>query len=40
LSAFRNVHIKGSENFDLQPCVSTSKQKPNTTKQSLELRIV
>jgi len=40
LSAFRNVHHKGTEIFDLQSCVSTSKDKPNTTKESLELRIV
>jgi len=39
LSAFRNVHHKGSKNLDLQSCVSTSKEKPNTTKESLELRI-
>jgi len=40
LSAFRNVHHKGSKNFALQSCVRTSKEKPNTTKESLELRIV
>jgi len=39
LSAFRNVHHKGYINFDLQSCVSTSKEKTNTTKESLELRI-
>jgi len=32
LSAFRNLHHKGSKNFDLRSCVSTSKEKPNTTK--------
>jgi len=40
LSAFRNVHDKGSKNFDLHFCVSTPKKKLNTTKESLELRIV
>jgi len=40
LSAFRNVHHKGSKNFDLKSCVSTSKVKTSTTKESLELRIV
>jgi len=42
LSAFRNVglHHKGSKNFDLQSCVSTSTEKPNTSKESLELRMV
>jgi len=40
LSAFPNVHHKGSRSFDLQSCVSTSKEKPNTTKESLELTIV
>jgi len=40
LSAFRNVHHKGSKNYDLHSCVSTSKEKQNTTKESLELRIV
>jgi len=39
-SAFRNVHHKGSKNFYLQSCVSTSKEKPNITKESLELTIV
>jgi len=40
LSAFRNAHHKGSKIFDLQACVSTSKEKPSTTKESLELRII
>jgi len=40
LSAFRNVYHKGFKNFDLQSCVNTSKEKTNTTKESLELRIV
>jgi len=40
LSAFRNVHHKRSKTFDLQSCVSTSKEKPNTTKESFELKIV
>jgi len=40
LSAFRNVHHKGSKSFCFQSCVSTSKEKPNTTKESLELTIV
>jgi len=40
LSNFRNVHDNGSKNFHLQSCVNTSKEKPNTTKDSLELRIV
>jgi len=40
LSAFRNVHHKGSKNFYLQSCASTSKEKPNTTKESVELTIV
>jgi len=40
LSAFRNVHHKGSKNFGLKSCVSTSKVKTSTTKESLELRIV
>jgi len=40
LSAFRNVHHKGSKIFYLQSCESTSKEKPNTTKESLELTIV
>jgi len=40
LSAFRNLHYKGSKIFDLQSCVSTSKEKPNTAKESLELTIV
>jgi len=40
LSAFRNVHPIGSKNFDLQSCASTSKEKTNTTKESLELTIV
>jgi len=40
LPAFQNVHHTGSKNFDLQSCVSTSKENPNTTKESLELRIV
>jgi len=40
LSAFQNVHHKGYKNFELQSCVSTSKEKPNTTKESLKLRIV
>jgi len=35
LSAFRNVHHKGSKNFDLESCVSTSKEKPNTTKATV-----
>jgi len=39
LSAFRNVRHKGSKNFDLESCVSTSKEKENTTKESLELTI-
>jgi len=39
LSAFRNVYHKESKNFDLQSCVNTSKEKPNTTKESLELWI-
>jgi len=39
LSAFRNIH-QGVQNFDLESCVSTSKEKPNTTNQPLELRIV
>jgi len=30
LSAFRNVHHKGSKIFDLLSCVSTSKENPNT----------
>jgi len=29
LSAFRNVHHKESKIFNLQSCVSTSKEKPN-----------
>jgi len=33
-------HIRGPKKFYLQSCVSTSKEKPNTTKESLELRIV
>jgi len=40
LSALRNVHYKRSKNFDLQSCVSTSREKTKTTKESLELRIV
>jgi len=40
LSVFRNVHHKGSKNFCLQSCVSTSKEKPNTTKESFELTVV
>jgi len=40
LSAFRNVNHKESKNFYLQSCVSTSKEKPNTTKESFELTIV
>jgi len=40
LSAFRNVHHKGSKIFDIKSCVSTSKEKPNTTKESLELTTV
>jgi len=40
LSAFRNVHHKGSKNVSLQSCVSTSKEKPKTTKESHELTIV
>jgi len=40
LSAFRNVHHKGSKDFDLQYCVSTSKENLNTTKESFELRMV
>jgi len=39
LSAFRNVHHKGSKIFYLQSCISTSKEKPNTRMESLELRI-
>jgi len=31
---------QGVQNFDLQFCVSTLKEKPNTTKESLELMIV
>jgi len=30
LSAFQNVHHQGSKNFDIQSCVSTSKEKSNT----------
>jgi len=40
LSVFRNVHHKESKKFDLQSCVSTSKEKANATKESLELRFV
>jgi len=40
LSAFRNVHHKGSKNFYLPSCASTSKEKPNTTIESLELTII
>jgi len=40
LSAFRNAHHKGSKIFVLQSCVSASKEKPNTTEESLELRIL
>jgi len=40
LYAFRNVHHKGSIKIYFQSCVSTSKEKPNTTKASLELTIV
>jgi len=30
LSAFRNVHHKGSKYFDIQSCVRTSEEKSNT----------
>jgi len=40
LSAFRNVHHKGSKNFEIESCVSTSKEKSNTTKEWLELTLV
>jgi len=40
LSTFRNVHHKGSKSFDIQSCVSTSKEKSNTTKEWLALTIV
>jgi len=40
LSAFRNVRRKGYKNFYSQSCISISKEKPNTAKESLELTIV
>jgi len=40
VSAFRNVHHKGSKNFGIQFCVSTSKEKSNTTNERFEFTIV
>jgi len=40
LPAFRNFHHDRFKNFDLQSCENTSKEKPNTTKEPLELTIV
>jgi len=35
-----SLHHKGFKIFDLQSRVRTSEEKPNTTKESLELTIV
>jgi len=40
LSAFRNVHHKGSKKFLLTILCKYIKRKPNTTKESLEMTIV